>query len=397
MGDDTKNLVADRLKELGVEEGVIAKIVTDLGAEKPEDLANLTEADLTGVGMKALPARNLLRALTSAQTAEVATDADKAAPAMSVLEQLPPDEILLESLRVGGILKVEHARVVMAGRCLWAQQTGMFGGDVRLMNMIDNHYTNSVEEPNPPIFWELNAARTRTRYASVFNALKMPGASVYATVSARNAFWEKMNQVFIPKLQELQRQLTVWYDTWMKQATANVGLNLGAAIAAAQGRGGAVPTQRIPPIIHILAAVDGMVDSINKVFAGRNEVVAIALAVDAQRLRELLKRNDLHTFTGSASREVMLRDLGVAATTDVIQMEISFSMFLHNAIRVKTLPPTGVTTAMFLQELQEIGGNIDWDRLSKKVEVRPQAEPTGIGGRRRARAEEDSAEEDEQI
>ena len=390
--------VSVMLGELGVANDVIEKIKSELGAERVEDLSGLTEQDLVSVGMKVLPARNLLKTILSATTqqpaAEVAGADTAEPPAMSVLEQLPPDQTLLESLRVGGVLKVEHARVVMAGRCLWAQQTGMYGADKRLMDMIDRHYTSAVEEPNPPIFWELNAARTRNRFAPIFNALKMPGASVYATASARNAYWDKMNQVFIPRLQELQRQLTVWYDTWTKQAAANVSINLGAALATSQGQVGVLPAQRIPPITNILGSVDAMIDSINKVFAGRNEVVAIALAVDAQRLRELLKRNDLHTFTGSASREVMLRDLGVAATTDVILMENNFSMFLHNAIRVHTLPTTGRMTAMFLQELQEVGANIDWDRLGKKVET-ISAEPTGIGGKRKNSREDEDWEEEQ--
>jgi hypothetical protein len=255
------------------------------------------------------------------------------------------------------------------------------------MEMIDEHYTNAVQEPNPAIFWELNAQRTRNRYAPIFNALQMPGASVYATTTARNAFWGRMNTIFIPQLLNLQQQLTAWYEAWIKQTNANIGLSLAAAASHA-----AVPTQRIPPILNILAAVDGMIDSINKVFAGRNEVVAIALAVDAQRLRELLKRTDLHTYTGSASHEVMLRELGVAATTDVIMMETNFSTFLHNALRIKELPTTGTTTAMFLQELQEIGATIDWPRLSRKVEIKPTSAPTGIGGKRRGDDWEDGEE-----
>ncbi len=386
--------VTARLKEMKVEDTVIEEI-KKMGAETVEDLAvYLTEAQLVGIGMLPIKAAKLIKALKASMpsAAEPAASVVTSEFAVaSLLEQLPTDQALLESLRVGGVLKVEYARVVMAARTLLAQQTGMFGADKRLMEMIDRHYTDSVQEPNPPIFWELSAAQTRNRYASVFNALQMPGASAYATTAARNAFWERMNQVFIPKLQELQAQLTAWYDKWMQQATANIGLNLGSALA---GVDSVVPKQRIPPITNILAAVDGMIDSINKVFAGRNEVVAIALAIDAQRLKELLKRDDMHTFTGAATREIMLRNLGVAATTDVILMESNLAIYVRNILRLKEMPTTGRTTAAFLQELQEIGAEIDWKLLSKKIETKSSS-ITGIGGKRRTSGEVESWLEEE--
>lgn len=393
--------ITAKLQEMGVDIVVIGKIKSDLGATTVEQLIGLTEQDLVEAGMKKLPAREMLKKLISSsineQVAGEAVAAGADTSAASMLEQLPSDDSLLASLKVGGVLKVEHARVVMTGRCLLARQTNMFGADKRMMDMINDHYTNALQQPNPEIFWQLNKERTRNRYAEVFNALNMPGASVYATPAARNAFWARMNEVFVPKLQEVQRQLTVWYDTWLKQAQANVGLNIGAALAG-PASGAILPRQKMPMINHIIAAVDAMVDSANKVFAGQNEVIAIALAVDAQRLRNLLKREDLYSFTGSASREIMLRELGVAATSDVTMMENDFSVYLHNALRVQTLPSTGPTTALFLQELQQIGDNIDWTRLSKKIETKATTGGlTGVGGRGRAVEGDEGLNEDEEL
>lgn len=397
VGSVTADPVTAKLQELGVPVKVIEKIKTDLGATNVEQLSSLTEQDLIDVGMQKLPARDLLKKLTTSSiieqaNADMATFESGSSQTTSMLEQLPSDDALLSSLKVGGVLKVEHARVVMAGRCLLARQTNMFGADKRIMDMINNHYTNALQMPNPDIFWQMSNERTKNRYAPIFNALHMPGAGVYATSTARNAFWVRMNEQFIPKILEVQRQLTVWYDTWVKQAQANIGLNIGVALG--QASGAMVPRQRVPIINHIVAAVDALVDSANKVFAGQNEVVAIALGVDAQRLRDLLKRNDLHTYTGSASREVMLRELGVSATSDVTMMENDFSTYLHNALRIQALPSTGPTTAVFLQELQEIGENIEWTRLSKKIETKTTAgKITGIGSR--GHGDNDSPEDEE--
>lgn len=387
MTAQAPDAISEKLMDMGVEVGVIEKIKTDLGAKTVEQLSGLTEVDLVEkCGMKTLPARDLIKKLTaSAVTEQIARGAEaaeaSAASATSMLEPIPSDEALLSSLKVGGVMKVDYARVIMAGRCLLARQMNMYGADKRIIDMINDYYTNVREEPNPQIFWELSGERTKNRYAPIFNALKMPGASAYATAPGRNAFWAKMNEIFIPKVQEVQRQLTVWYDSWLKQAQANIGLNLGAALAGSAG-GTMVPRQRMPVITNILAAVDAMIDAANKVFAGQNEVVAIALAIDAQRLRNLLARNDLHTFTGSSSREIMLKELGVAATSDIIAMENNFSTYLHNAPRIQLLPSTGPTTATFLQELQEIGESIDWARLSKKIDTKANSGSlTGIGGR----------------
>lgn len=65
MSDNTNPVVA-RLTELGVGTDFIEKIVTDLGASDVDQLHALLESDLTGIGMKPLPARALLKKLLPA-------------------------------------------------------------------------------------------------------------------------------------------------------------------------------------------------------------------------------------------------------------------------------------------------------------------------------------------
>ncbi len=61
-----------KLIELGVSADIAAKIKNDLGATSLADLAGLTEADLIGVGLKALPARRVLSAFAPIPAAPVA-------------------------------------------------------------------------------------------------------------------------------------------------------------------------------------------------------------------------------------------------------------------------------------------------------------------------------------
>ncbi|OGF37250.1 hypothetical protein A2531_02785 [Candidatus Falkowbacteria bacterium RIFOXYD2_FULL_34_120] len=59
-----KDEMTKKLEELGVTEEQIAKIKDELGAENVEDLNSLTEDDLIGIGIKPIPARKIITALT---------------------------------------------------------------------------------------------------------------------------------------------------------------------------------------------------------------------------------------------------------------------------------------------------------------------------------------------
>lgn len=71
------NPIIDHLTELGVDAKIAAKIIEELGATSVEDLALLTESDLTaeGIGMKTLQARALVQKLNPAPVAPSTSEA----------------------------------------------------------------------------------------------------------------------------------------------------------------------------------------------------------------------------------------------------------------------------------------------------------------------------------
>ena len=84
MTDEVKKDVAvvvvtidEYLAKFGVDAAQIAKIKDDLGAGTVEDLAGLKEADLTGIGMKLIPARKLISALAPAVVPTSTVDPNK--------------------------------------------------------------------------------------------------------------------------------------------------------------------------------------------------------------------------------------------------------------------------------------------------------------------------------
>lgn len=324
-----------------------------------------------------------------------------AEPQQSLLEMLPDDQAILAAFKSGGVLEVQKAQVVVAGRCLLAQQMGVFGADRKLLTLINDYYTTRVKRRNPTIYWELRKAVTRKRYASLFQAMDMPGAGELVTVSAQRKFWARMQESFVPKLVRVQETLTAWYEAWERKASMNVGLVVGNALASAAGGIGAGPGTRIPPINNIVAAVETMIDGINECFAGEFEAVGIALGHDAVRIRNLIDNADLYAHIGAAERREFMELIGIKAGSDVVMMESAFANWLHNALRIPSMPPTGMRTAGTLAEIQELGaalGEEGWAKLTSRISFDPKSAAPGligIGAGRKVRNADDVYEDED--
>jgi hypothetical protein len=80
MTDETKQAIREKLVSLVISEELITKIINDLGAETVEDLANIKETDLTGIGMKTLQARKLLAAVVPVSAVKTPVDPNAELP-----------------------------------------------------------------------------------------------------------------------------------------------------------------------------------------------------------------------------------------------------------------------------------------------------------------------------
>ena len=91
------------------------KNLAELGVESVDDLAELGEGDLVTAGLKLVKARKLLSEVKATKTAAEmpAAAAPVAAPMysadFSILPTTQSEEALLNSLKIGGVLKVDES------------------------------------------------------------------------------------------------------------------------------------------------------------------------------------------------------------------------------------------------------------------------------------------------
>lgn len=367
------NAVTARLESLDVSRGIIDRIIGDLGAETVEDLANLTEADLTGIGTKPLAARKLIAALKP----------EHAAPATStvvsfddVLPSVPSDASWLEALRTGGVLKVDQSTVISAIRAALAHRAGLYTIPDKLAGSMEK-FADENEEQVDPEFFKLRKQMTRRGYAEIFEAIDGLDGN-YVTEARKKQLFLRIDQHLWPTINTFYGQLKSWQEAWM-QGAANPAMMMGALMAASGGMNVMPPGMMQPPDTGVLRDhADAVADAINKVFAGTGVQIAAALAYDATKIKETLENPRLPALTGAANRDQMLRQLGVVVSATYPRMETNLTRFVLAVMRVKD-QPAGNEELQYFSALCMLGSQIPWDQLSGD---RSASRLTGIGAGR---------------
>jgi hypothetical protein len=375
--------VDTKLLALGVEQAVIDKVKTDLGAETVEDLVGLTEDDLIQAGMKKLQARKVIAALAAEKKSVTeVTTTGSVGPAVSfdaVLPTVPTDTSWLESLRTGGVLKVDQSTVIAAIRAALAHKAGLYRIPDALAGMMET-FADANEEQVDPEYFKLRKQMTRRSYAEVFAAIEGLDGS-YVTEARKNQLFARIDDKLWPAIAAFYEQLKSWQDAWMKGA-ANPAMMMGAIMAMGNGGGmGMPPGLMQPPDTGTLRdTADAMADAVNKVFAGTGVQIASALAYDASKIKETLENPRLPALTGVANRDQMLRQLGVAVSATYPRMETNLTRFVLSVMRLKD-QPAGNEELQYLSALFMLGSQIPWDQLGGTVSAGRR--PTGVGGVRR--------------
>ncbi|HRC27774.1 MAG TPA: hypothetical protein PKV96_00110 [Candidatus Saccharimonas sp.] len=107
--------VAAKLAEFGANDSVVAAVKA-LGVESVADLAELTEADLSGAGLPVVKVRKLLGSVKPVTGPTVDAPVMSSAAFDSVLPVVQDDASWLTALKTGGVLKVDQSTVVAAVR-----------------------------------------------------------------------------------------------------------------------------------------------------------------------------------------------------------------------------------------------------------------------------------------
>lgn len=373
--------VAAALQPLDVPADVIEKIKSELGAMTAADLSGLTEADLVSVGMKKLPARALLQKL--APVAPVSEPSASAAAAFTmanydVLPSVPDDESWLKALKVGGVLKFNPVTVAGTVSAALASRCGLYDLPKRIVQAMEQ-FAESLSEPVGSDFFDMQRMLTEHSYAEIFAAI--PGATGrYATQTRKDALLGKLDQNLWAALTSFHGQLNGWLDAWQK-GNANPTLMMSAIAAMASGTPMPGGLMQPPPTDVLRDAAEGVIEVINKIFAGTGILVATALAYDAQQIRKALENPNLPAHIGAVNRDQMLKQLGVAVTSDYPRLEANVKRYALGIIEFPNVT-AGNTELSYITALFQLGSAITWDKLGLDSSGRS-SKPTGIGAKRR--------------
>ncbi len=352
------NSVITRLKELGVSDDMATKICEELGAKEVADLVMLTVEDLTELGMKRLQARKLVEALQPTKPEPTVTPSPMAASNFDVLPGLPDDSTWLNSLKVGGVLKFNRDTVIGTVSAALASRIGLYDLPEKIIAAMDRH-AQSVEEPVPPGFYEMQRMLTERSYAEIFAAI--PGVSGrYATKARREALLGKLNENLWGSLISFHGVLSNWFDAWQK-TMSNPAVMMGGLAAMMAGNPSTGMVQA-PPTDSLRDAAEGVIAGINRIFSGTGTPVAMALAYDAQQIRKALEAADLPGHVGAANRDQMLRQLGVAVSSDYPRLEANLRRYTLGVIELPNVT-AGQTEMAYINALYQLGCAIAWDQL----------------------------------
>ncbi len=346
--------IAAKLKEFGATDDIVTKVKA-LGVETPEDITELTEADLTTAGLPVVKARKLLEAVKPAKAPEAPVLSN--ATLEAVLPSIQDDESWLKALKTGGVLKVDQSTVIGAVRAALAKRVGLYEVPAMLAAAMEA-FAEESEEQVDPTFYQLREQMTRRNYADIFAAV--PGLNgSFVTEKRKNALLGRLNDYLWPTVISFNNQLKGWQESWM-QGAANPGFMMMALV----GGGGALPpgAMQAPDTASLRDAADAVKDAINKAFAGTGVQISAALAYEAQEIKKSLEDPRLPALVGVANREQLLKKLGVAVPATYPRLETNVTKYVLSVLGLED-QASGNEELSYLGALFMLGSQIDWNQL----------------------------------
>lgn len=349
------------LIDLGFTEDQVNKLFAQ-GVVSNAEMSMLSEAEILSISGATVIAAKKAKAAFVAETPASATTPSFSTVSMNVLPPVPADDSWLAALKVGGILKFNRDTVVGTVSAALAQRVGLYDIPRKLVEEMERH-AEELEEPVTPEFYQMRNQLTERNYADLFAAI--PGVTGrYATEARRDALLRRLEANLWPSLVSFQTQLNGWFDSW-QTTFANPGNMFSAIASLVGGSGGVMPPGMMqpPPTDSLRDAAEGVITSINRIFAGTGTPVAMALAFDAQQIRASLENPSLPAQIGAANREQMLRQLGVAVTSDYPRLEQNLKQYVLGVVELPNVT-AGQTELSFITALYQLGVMIPWDKLT---------------------------------
>lgn len=324
-----------------------------------------TPFDLIRERFPGVATAKLKRAVTGLRAqAEVATQPGVMATALNALPEVPGDDAWLKSLQTGGVLLVGKPTVIAAARAGLGNRLGLFELPGVLLKLMEST-AESLDQPVGPEFFKLRNLLTRKRYGEIFAALEgQEGLDAkFVTQTRKDKFLSRVDQELWPALIEFQAQVKNWVEGWQSQV-ANPAMFMTMLAGAMNGGGAGMPPGLVgpPPADALRDGAQGVINKINRVFAGLGTPIAAALAYEAMKIREVLENPSLPLLVGAQNRDDMLKKCKVAVTADYVRLEKGITQYI---LGVMDLPdvPVGQETA-FIGAMFQLGSQIPWGNLT---------------------------------
>lgn len=295
--------------------------------------------------------------------------------ALAILPALPNEESFIEMLKTGGVLKVGVTEVLSAVKASLARRVGLYDVTDAILAKMEE-FANAQEQPCGEAFFRVQRMLTERRYGEVLSALGVPGT--FVSERRKKEFFAKLDAHLWTAIASFQKQLTAWQQAWM-QGSMNPTM-LVYAITARESGSQMPPGMMAPPdTTPVRASGEAVIDTINRVFAGPGIPVARALAYDATRIMSVISDPEVPVQVGAATRDQMLKELGVNVGADIVRTEQSLTRYCLAIMTLKDIPADA--ELQYLTALIQLGSTIPWDKL---VDARP----AGLGRTRGSSAEE---------
>ena len=351
---------SDLLKSVAGEPGEQAiEILKDDSLSPNEEIREmLPEGTPTGVANKAI-ATLRESMVTNAEPAMLVN------PAADLLPDVPNDESWLSAMRSGGELKFDETSVISAVRAALADRVGLFDLPKKLTVAMEAQ-ADVAEEQLDPRFWKLHQQLTRRDYAAIFAAIDGLDGKFVTEKRKRNLL-TRINERLWPSVVGFQSQLKGWVEAW-QQGAANPSLMMSAMAQMMSGGGmGALPPGMMQPpdTGGLRDAAETVNDDLNRIFAGMGVVVSRAMAYDANQIKATMEDSALPALVGAVNRDQMLRQLGVAVSSNYARMETNLTKFVMGILGVKDVAAGNEETAYF-GSLYMLGTQIPWDQIGIK-------------------------------
>jgi hypothetical protein len=364
-----------KLKDLGVEDALIPKITDELGVAQIADLNLLSEVDLVGIGMKTIPARNLVKALTP--TVVATTNPMALSGIDDILPAVPTDASWIVSLQTGGILKVDQSTVIAAIRVALAQRVNLYDLPKRLVEKMES-FADQNDEQVDTEFFQVRDLLTRRSFADVFQAI--PGLNgSFVTEARKKQLLQRVDQYLWPSIITFQDLLRGWQETWMGGSSQVAMMTMVTGLFAGAGGAGMPPGLIQPPDTSALRDQgNALADAANRVFAGTGVQITAALAYEASQISQILQNPRLPALVGAANRDQMLRMLGSGIPPTYARLENNIIRFVLAVMQLKDTP-AGTDEIRILSALYMLSSQISWSTLGV---TDTNNGVTGIGGNR---------------